>query len=236
MARLNIKIPKTAKSPKGNASRERKVFILEDHPLYLEGLVKLISSELDFKVCGTAKNAAEALLTVPRLMPDLILVDIGLEGKSGLWFIKEVHAVKQDIKLLVISMHDEALYADRVLKAGGDGYIMKQEDPEEIVHAMRDVLSGHIYLSEEVLANAKMVSGGASPRAKKKPLDQLTDSELELLELLGKHKSNQQIARLLSLSVQTITAQCLLIRKKLKIKSAKELIRYAVCWVETGVS
>lgn len=214
----------------------RKVFILEDHPVFREGLVQILNNERDLKVCGAAENAEAALRAVPKLKPDLILVDIGLTGKSGLEFIKEIRAVNRSVKLLVVSMHDEALYADRVLRAGGDGYIMKQENPEELVHAIRDVLAGHIYVSEEVLTSGRKGSAKRSTKTKTRPLDQLTDSELEFLESLGKGKSNQEIARQLRLSVQAVVALCAQIKDKLNLKSANALIRYAVCWVETGAS
>jgi len=214
----------------------RKVFILEDHPVFREGLVQIVNNEPDLKVCGAAENVEAAMRAVPKLKPDLILVDIGLTGKSGLEFIKEIRAVNRNVKLLVVSMHDEALYADRVLRAGGDGYIMKQENPEELVHAIRDVLGGHIYVSEEVLASGKKGSAKRSSKAKARPLDQLTDSELEFLESLGKGKSNQEIARQLRLSVQAVAALCAQIMRKLNLKSVNALIRYAVCWVETGAT
>jgi DNA-binding NarL/FixJ family response regulator len=214
----------------------RKVFILEDHPVFREGLVQILNNERDLKVCGAAENAEAALRAVPKLKPDLILVDIGLTGKSGLEFIKEIRAVNRSVKLLVVSMHDEALYADRVLRAGGDGYIMKQENPEELVHAIRDVLAGHIYVSEEVLTSGRKGSAKRSTKTKTRPLDQLTDSELEFLESLGKGKSNQEIARQLRVSVQAVVALCAQIKEKLNLKSANALIRYAVCWVETGAS
>jgi|ERR1017187_1184835 DNA-binding NarL/FixJ family response regulator len=214
----------------------RKVFILEDHPVFREGLVQILNNERDLKVCGAAENAEAALRAVPKLKPDLILVDIGLTGKSGLEFIKEIRAVNRSVKLLVVSMHDEALYADRVLRAGGDGYIMKQENPEELVHAIRDVLAGHIYVSEEVLISGRKGSAKRSTKTKTRPLDQLMDSELEFLESLGKGKSNQEIARQLRVSVQAVVALCSQIKEKLNLKSANALIRYAVCWVETGAS
>ena len=214
----------------------RKVFILEDHPVFREGLVQILNNERDLKVCGAAENAEAALRAVPKLKPDLILVDIGLTGKSGLEFIKEIRAVNRSVKLLVVSMHDEALYADRVLRAGGDGYIMKQENPEELVHAIRDVLAGHIYVSEEVLTSGRKGPAKRSTKTKTRPLDQLTDSELEFLESLGKGKSNQEIARQLRVSVQAVVALCAQIKEKLNLKSANALIRYAVCWVETGAS
>lgn len=216
-----------------NASQ---IFIVEDHPVFREGMAQIVSGESDLHVCGTAGTAAEALKEIPRIKPDLVLVDLGLPGKSGLDLIKEIRTVDRDIKLLVISMHDEALYADRVLRAGGDGYIMKQENPEEIVHAIRDVLGGHIYVSEEVMASGHNGSPKKSPKEKVKtrPLDQLTDSELEILEALGKGRSNQEIARQLRTNARTVAATSAKIRRKLKLKTDNALIRYAVCWVESG--
>ena len=216
-----------------NASQ---IFIVEDHPVFREGMAQIVSGESDLHVCGTAGTAAEALKEIPRIKPDLVLVDLGLPGKSGLELIKEIRTVDRAIKLLVISMHDEALYADRVLRAGGDGYIMKQENPEEIVHAIRDVLGGHIYVSEEVMASGNNGSPKKLPKEKVKarPLDQLTDSELEILEALGKGRSNQEIARQLRTNAKTVAARSAKIRRKLKLKTDNALIRYAVCWVESG--
>jgi DNA-binding NarL/FixJ family response regulator len=224
------------KNPKGKPPLSHAIFIVEDHPAFREGLVQILNHEKDLTVCGQAGDAAQALRSITRLKPDMVLVDITLPGKSGLELIKEVRAVNRKVKLLVISMHDEALYADRVLRAGGDGYIMKQEDPEELVHAIRDVLGGHIYVSEAVLASGKKDSAKRSTKKKIRRLDQLTDSELEFLESLGKGKSNQEIARQLRLSVQAVVALCGQIKRKLNLKSANALIHYAVCWVETGAT
>ena len=214
----------------------KKVYIVEDHPVFREGLVEIVSRENDLTVCGEAASAEEAIAAIERQQPDLVLVDISLPGKSGLDLIKELRAVNRKVKLLVVSMHDEALYADRVLRAGGDGYIMKQEDPEEIAHAIRDVLGGHIYVSEEVLASNPKDSLKLGAKVVMRPIDQLADTELETLELLGRGKSNQDIARQFHLTTRAVIAQCAQIRKKLKLKSPNELIRYAVCWVETGAS
>jgi DNA-binding NarL/FixJ family response regulator len=225
-----------SKTTKINSSPLRKVFILEDHPVFREGLVQILNNEPDLKVCGAAENAEAAMRAVPKLKPDLILVDIGLTGKGGLEFIKEIRALNRLVKLLVVSMHDEALYAERVLRAGGDGYIMKQENPEELVHAIRDVLGGHIYVSEDVLAGGRKGSMKRSGKTKIRPLDQLTDSELEFLESLGKGKSNQEIARQLRLSVHAVVLLGAQIARKLNLKSVNALIRYAVCWVESGAT
>ena len=210
----------------------KKVFIVEDHPVFREGLVQIINGEDDLTVCGESEDAEHALKAIPGLKPDLVLVDISLPGKSGLELIKELRARNGEVKLLVLSMHDEALYADRVLRAGGDGYIMKQEDPEEVVHAIRDVLGGHIYVSEEVMAGKAKAAPSRDTKAKSRPLGQLTDVELEVLELLGEGKTNLEIARQLHLATRAVGVHCTQIKKKLDLKSANALIRYAVCWVE----
>jgi DNA-binding NarL/FixJ family response regulator len=233
--RKGVRPGATESSARGPDRKEyevaKKIFILEDHPVFREGLVQLISREEGLAVCGQAADAETALREVPKLKPDLALVDISLPGKNGLEFIKELRTVNREIKLLVVSMHDKALFADRVLRAGGDGYIMKQEDPEEIINAIRDLLAGHIYVSEEVMGGPKTP---AKPPANL--LEQLTDSELEILELIGHGKTNQQIARQLHLTPKAVAAQCGQIRKKLNLKGANELIRYAACWVIAGPS
>ena len=213
----------------------KKVFIVEDHPVFREGLAQLVKAEQDLTVSGQAGDAAQALRAIARLKPDLVLVDITLPGKSGLELIKELRSQNRQIKLLVVSMHDEALYADRVLRAGGDGYIMKQEDPEEIIHAIRDVLDGHTYVSEQVMAARSTISPERRSRAKTRPLEKLTDSEIEILALLGQGKGNLEIAQQIHLSVAAVSTHCTQIQKKLNLKSTNALVRYAVCWVETDV-
>jgi len=212
----------------------RKIFLVEDHPVYREGLKQLINREKDLTVCGEAGDYEQALAGIVRLQPDLAVVDITLPGKSGLELIKKLRAGKHRLKLLVVSMHDEALYADRALRAGGNGYIMKQEDPEEIIHAIRDVLGGLIHVSEAVFRSAGPVVAQAAAAPKTSALDQLSDAELELLELLGRGLTNQEIARQLGQEVQTVGAHSTQIRRKLNLKSANALIRYAVCWVESA--
>jgi len=222
------------KCAKESAASANQVFIVEDHPVFRKGLAQILNREPDLRVCGAAENAEEALPLILEKKPAVVLVDLSLPGKNGLDLIRELRQVNREIRVLVISMHDEALYADRVLRAGGDGYIMKQEDPEEIVHAIHDVLAGHIYVSENVLASRERSS--AQGAAEDRPLDQLTDSELELLELLGSGKGHQEIANQLSLNRRTVGVLCARIRAKLNLQSARELTRYAVCWVETGAA
>ncbi len=208
----------------------RNIFLVEDHPVFRDGLAKMLNAEADLTVCGQAGDAKTGLKGIRQLKPDLAIVDLGLPGKSGLELIKEIRALKLPVKLLVVSMFDEALYAQRVLRAGGDGYIMKQEDPEEILSAIRDVLAGHMYVSEDVFTRSSLKQSADEEGSG--ALDLLTDSELEVLELLGQGQETDEIARQQEQSAAAIDDQIGSIRKKLKLKNHNALIRYAVCWVQ----
>jgi DNA-binding NarL/FixJ family response regulator len=224
----------TANAKKNSMAGAKKVFIVEDHKVFREGLIQILKGEKDLVVCGQADNADSALKLIGRLNPELILVDITLPGKTGLELIKEVRAVNKKVKMLCVSNHDEALYANRVLRAGGDGYIMKQEDPEEIVHAIRDVLDGHIYVSEEVMSATAEGTARKVSKAPARSLDLLSDTELEILELLGRGKSNAEIAKQLNLTPKAAGADITNMMAKLKLKNSNALVRYAVCWIEDG--
>ncbi len=217
-------------------SSPHKVFIVEDHPVFSEGLTQLIGRETDLVVCGQAGEFESALRGISTAKPDLVLIDITLPGKSGLDLIKRLRSMKPRPKMLAVSMHDEALYANRVLRLGGDGYIMKQEDPREIVHAMRDVLAGRLYVSEAVMAKREKAETAPRPAAVEKPIDLLTDLQLEILELLGQGESNEEIAKRLRLKTAEVESGCLEMRKRLQLSSNNALVRYAVCWVEAAKS
>ncbi len=223
---------KTKLPPVKSKPAKSRIVVVEDHPVFAEGLVRLIDGEADMQVLEKVADGAKALGVIRRLKPDLALVDLGLPNKSGLEVIKQVRAAKLPVKLLVVSMYDEALYAQRVLQAGGDGYIMKQEDPPEIINAIRDVLAGRIYVSEEVLANgATPAAPAAAPVSE---LDKLSDTELEILEWLGKGRSNEEIAGYVRLKdAREVAAKLSQIQGKLNLNGLNALIRYAVCWVES---
>jgi DNA-binding NarL/FixJ family response regulator len=224
-------------SPNHKSSNVKtRVFIVEDHPVFRDGLVQLLKAEKDLEVCGWAGDFETALESIGQLNPDIALVDLELPGKSGLDLIKKIHSLKLPIKLLVVSMYDEALYADRVLRAGGHGYIMKEEGTDEIIIAIRDVLDGHIYVSEEVMASKLKNPSEVVSKPKTSLLDELSDQELRILEMLGQGKNNEEIARELALETQDVTAHCEQMQKILKLKTSNALIRYAVCWVETGAA
>ena len=215
--------------PTPASGQPKRIFLVEDHPVFRDGLAKLINAETDLAVVGEAGDAKQGLKAIAKLRPDLAVVDLGLPGKSGLELIKEIRAAKIPVKILVVSMFDEALYAQRVLRAGGDGYIMKQEDPPEIISAIRDVLDGHIYVTEDVFAS----DAARKPApAETSELDLLTDTELEILELLGQGKSTHEISAELEIPGPEVSQHSGSIRRKLKLTSVNALIRYAVCWVE----
>jgi DNA-binding NarL/FixJ family response regulator len=214
---------------------QKRIFIVDDHPVFREGLVGLVQREPGLTICGEADNAPRALGAIAGLKPELVLADIGLPGKSGLELIKDILAVRPETAVLVISMHDETLYAERVLRAGGRGYIMKQEGPDKILQAIRHVLDGQPYLSAKM--SVRILDAFSSRRAKSSsPIARLTDRELEILRLIGEGKDSHIIARELHLSSKTVDAHRGHIKEKLNLKNGTELIWYAARWVVTQPS
>jgi DNA-binding NarL/FixJ family response regulator len=211
-----------------------KVLIVEDHPVFRDGLVQLLGREADLMVCGQADTAPQALKAVSTLKPDLVLVDLGLPGKSGLELVKDLRVMQPDLPVLVISMHDESLYADRILRAGAHGYIMKQERPDEIVVAIRQVLRGQIYLSGKMSGRMLDAFSGRRPKMDNSRVAALTDRELEILQWIGRGKSSHEIAEGLHLSPKTVDTHRAHIKQKLMLKSAMELTCFAARWTETG--
>lgn len=213
-------------------STAKQIFIVDDHPVFREGLVGLVKREKDLAVCGEADNASQALSAIESLQPDLVLADIGLPGKSGLELVKDIRAVCPKMAVLVISMHDETLYAERVLRAGGRGYIMKQEGPEKILQAIRQVLDGQISVSGKM--SARILDALSDRKAKtNSPIARLTDREFEILQLIGQGRDSHAIAEQLHLSIKTVDAHRGHIKEKLELKTGTELICYAARWVET---
>jgi DNA-binding NarL/FixJ family response regulator len=208
------------------------VLIVDDHPMTRAGLVHVINHQPDLVVCCEAENAAEALDAVDACRPDLVLADITLPGKSGLELIKDIKAIRPELPILVISMHDESLYAERVLRAGARGYITKQEGGEKLMQAVRHVLSGQIYVSEKMSAHIlERFSGGqAAPVCSL--VAQLSDREFGVFELLGQGLSAHEIAARLHISTKTVDAHRANIKAKLAIKTTSELISYAARWIE----
>ncbi|MGA2683845.1 MAG: response regulator transcription factor [Verrucomicrobiota bacterium] len=214
----------------------KRLLIVDDHPMMRTGLAQLIDNERDLKVCAEADNAGQALDIAVGQTLDLILLDISLPDKSGLELIKDLRALKPGLPILVVSMHDESLYTERVLRAGGRGYIMKQEGGKKLLQAIRQVLNGQIYVSEKMSAGILETFSGRQAEAAVSPVQQLSDREFEVFQLIGQGKSTREIAAHLHLSAKTVEVHRLNIKKKLKLKTATDLVRHAVRWLETEES
>jgi DNA-binding NarL/FixJ family response regulator len=206
-----------------------KILIVDDHPLVRTGLAQLISDCPDLEVCGEAADMAEALKQIDASSPDLAIIDLSLAGGSGLDLIEHIKSRDRDILMLVASMHDETLYAERVLAAGARGYINKQEAQESIIQAIRQVLNGKVYLSQHM--TERLLSGMVDAIGEKRDIDSLSNRELQVFELIGQGVTTSQMAEQLNLSVKTIETHQAHIKKKLGLGSAHELNQRAIRWV-----
>ena len=209
-----------------------RVVIIDDHPVVRQGLSLLLQQE-NLDVCGEAEDREQALQVIKETNPDLALVDISLKDTNGLELVKDLKALHEDIKILVLSMHDEQLYAERALRAGAGGYIMKQEAPEKLIEALQKVINGEMYVSEVV--NSKMmqkfIDGNYQPVVSQ--LELLSDRELEVFQLIGEGLSTRQIASNLNLSIKTIETYRQHIKRKLSLANATELVHHAIQWVQS---
>jgi DNA-binding NarL/FixJ family response regulator len=209
----------------------KRVLIVDDHPMMRQGLAQLIENEPDLKVCAEADNAGQALNALSADTFDLILLDISLPDKNGLELVKDIQTLKPGLPVLVVSMHDETLYAERVLRAGARGYIMKQEGGKKFLQAIRQVLGGQIYVSEKMSAQI-LESFSGRRREASSPIERLSDREFEVFQLIAQGKSTREIAQQLRLSVKTVEVHRVNIKLKLKVKTATDLMHYAVRWSE----
>lgn len=210
-----------------------RVFIVDDHPIVRQGLAHLIDKEKDLCLCGSASDAKEAMALIRQTKPDIALVDITLEGTSGIELTKALTSLRDDLRVLVVSMHDETLYAGRALRAGAKGYIMKHEAPETVLTAIRTVLAGNTYLGEAVAARLLREFSDEN-RAGRKPagVEALTDRELEVFQLIGRGLTTRLIADTLNLSVKTIETYRAHIKTKLGLRNGTELVHHAIHWIQ----
>jgi DNA-binding NarL/FixJ family response regulator len=204
--------------------------IVEDHPVFRLGLRELINEEADLTVCGDAEDIGTAWNEIQKLKPDMVIVDISLKGRNGIELIKDISKHYREMMVLVVTMHDESLYAERSLLAGARGYIMKQEASESIVTAIRHILRGEIYASDNFMRNILGKYVHQKQKTSDLPLDQLSDRELEVFQCIGKGMTTKEIARKLRLSMKTIGTYRERIKEKLNLKNAADLTRYAVHW------
>jgi DNA-binding NarL/FixJ family response regulator len=206
-----------------------KVFLVDDHPIVRQGLALFIEREPDLTVCGEAEDATSALQAIRESTPDFVILDISLDGRDGLELLKTLRAGHPNLPVLVLSMHDESVYAERSLRAGANGYIMKQEAADKVITAIRQILGGDVYLSDRLTKRMlqQFVNGSISPRD---PLAKLSDRELEVFRLIGAGHGTRQIADELHVSAKTIESYQAHIKEKLALRNARELVQHAVEW------
>jgi DNA-binding NarL/FixJ family response regulator len=214
-------------------TKKIKILLVDDHPLVREGVANLINQQPDLEVCGEAAGEPQALALIGGVKPDVAVVDLSLENGSGLELIKNIKAMHPTVAMLALSMHDESLYAERALRAGARGYLMKREAAKKVIQGIRAVLAGQLFVSEKIAAQMaeKFVEGRAATDAS--PVEQLSDRELEVFQLLGRGQSTRQIADHLHVGFKTVQAYCARIKEKLKLANATELLRAAMQWNES---
>ncbi len=222
----------TNKNSKCDSPDAKRIVIVDDHPLFRKGLEQLIHSDGTFEVCGEASNASEAMEVIRKLDPDLAIVDLSLPGANGIELIKNIRAEFPKLPILVLSMHDESLYALRALRAGAEGYVMKHEALANVVQAIHEVFSGRPYLSPAMAAQVITKFAKRSSEGNADATERLSDRELEILELIGKGNEVRQIGQLLHLSPKTVETHRAHIKEKLQLKNAREVARFAVQWLD----
>jgi DNA-binding NarL/FixJ family response regulator len=226
-ARKEPRISSAAKATK------RRILLVDDHPMTREGLAANINRQLEMDVCGEASHPAEAMSALSTLKPELMVTDMTMPGRSGIEFIKDVHAMLPELPILVLSMHDEMLYAERALRAGARGYLMKDAGSAKLLEVIRLVLSGQSYVSPQMSARLLDAVTGRRPRGSTSPIEKLSDREFEVFRLLGGGKNTKEIAQALHLSPKTVDVHRGRIKEKLQLKDATSLLHHAVRWVET---
>jgi DNA-binding NarL/FixJ family response regulator len=212
-----------------SSSRKNKVFVVDDHPIVRQGLALMINAESDLTVCGEAEEAQTALQAIVETRPDILIIDISLNGPDGLELVKHVRTLFPELPILILSMHDETTYAERALRARANGYIMKQEATEKVLIAVRRILGGGIYLSDR-MANKVLhqyMSGSAAGQSR---IAELSDRELEVFRLIGDGHGTRQIAEELHLSVKTVETYQAHIKEKLLLRTGRELVQQAIFW------
>ena len=217
-------------SPSGTVPRKSRVFIVDDHPLVREGLTNLINAQDDVMVCGEAKDSSEAIDGIAKERPEVAVIDISLANESGLELIKNLVRQFPQVALIVLSMHDEALYAERALRAGARGYVMKHETSKSVLASIRQVLGGGLYVSERIANRIALRLTSSRRPVASSPVERLSDRELEIFRLLGQGRSPSEIARDLNLSLKTVQAYCARAKEKFGITSLTELLRAAIQW------
>ncbi len=214
---------------------KKKILIVEDHPIFRMGMCELINQEKDLNVCGSAEDVSTAKTLIESEKPELVILDLSLKNSNGMELLKDLNNYYKHIYVLVLSMHEESIHAERCLLAGAMGYVMKHEAIESVIKAIRQIFAGKKYISPRVMENLLNKLGDNSAQGHDSPVQSLTDRELEVFQMIGKGFSSGPIAEQLNLSVKTIGAHRERIKQKLGLKTSSEMVRYAVLWVETDL-
>jgi DNA-binding NarL/FixJ family response regulator len=216
--------------PPSSSETRKRILLVDDHPIVRQGLSALLEHEPDLEICGEADDPDVGLDRIEELRPDIVLSDLSFGGLSGIEFIKDIRARWPKLPVLILSMHDEVHYADRALRAGAMGYIMKQAGGSRVIEAIRQVVSGQIYLSPEVTTQLVRTAIDGPQETASSPIDQFSDRELEVFALIGQGLSTRQIAKKLHLSTKTIDSHRSKIKSKLNLKNSTELVHHAIRW------
>lgn len=220
----------TTKRQDNPSPAKKRVFVVDDHPIVRQGLAQMVNREPDLMVCGEAEDASTVLQAITTEKPDILIVDISLNGPDGLDLLKNIRTRYPTLPVLILSMHDESIYAERALRAGANGYIMKQEAAEKVLGAVRQILNQETYVSDRVASKIlqRYISGSDSPKSS--PLSDLSDRELEVFRLIGMGHSTRMIAEELHLSIKTVESYQAHIKDKLSLKNGRELVQHAIQW------
>ncbi len=216
----------------GGAGDRLGVLIVDDHPLVRQGLASLINKSPDLRVIGQAPESKQALALMAENLPDVAVVDLSLAGGSGIDLIKEIGRRHPSVTVLVLTMHDELFYAERALRAGARGYVMKGEETDEVLEAIRQVRKGEVYVSEHLRSTLIQRAADPGPNAPSSAVESLSDRELEVFELVGRGEPTREIARMLTVSVKTVETHRHRIKEKLGLSTGTQMVRYAIRWVE----
>jgi DNA-binding NarL/FixJ family response regulator len=220
----------SAGSPPRQPGAPRRVLIVDDHPIVRQGLRRMIEPESDLVVCGEAQSEREARAAIRELAPDVVIVDISLVQGDGLELVRDVHAQRPELPMLVLSMHDETIYAGRLLAAGASGYIMKQAASDQLLIALRRVLGGETYVSDALTSKVPRASSAARADAARDPIERLSNRELQVLSLIGRGLSSREAAAMLGVSIKTVESHRQSLKRKLNLLSNVQLLQYSINW------
>jgi DNA-binding NarL/FixJ family response regulator len=221
--------PQTKSSRRGRT----RVLIVDDHPMVRERIAEVVNREPNMEVCGEANEAGQTMATIARLEPDLVLLDLNLKGILALDLIRDIKARHPTLPVVIVSMHEETIFAERAIRSGANGYVSKEDPSQTVIHAIRKVLLGETYMSERLASHFAQVYLHGTDKTSPNFLERLSDRELEVMELIGRGLSNRRVAGKLHIDIRTVETHCARIREKLDLHNSTELLMRAIEWVQS---